>query len=201
MVILSRVHPFCRVRDTLPRASRLRSPSLRCNDQARSPVCIRTSDPQFSLTDQGWVVVALYVIDRGVGVGPGGPLPNLLVPYSPSARGLSCFERGAVTKGSRTSWPFLLPQSVSPYVTPSKHEDLRLPTYASGGPEHDPGGCTCSPPFPSGPVSPTKSLNGLGASSHQSPPPTLCSVCPYHIYGKSRIYDVSPCQRTSCADT
>ncbi len=82
-----------------------------------------------------------------------------------------------------------------------KHEDLRPPTYASGGPERDPGRCVCSPPFSSGPVSPTKSLKGLGASSHQSPPPTLRSSRPYHIYGKSRIYDISPCQRTSRADT
>ncbi len=86
-------------------------------------------------------------------------------------------------------------------MTPSKHKDLSPPTYASGSPERGPGGCVCSPPFPSGPVSPTKSLKGLRASSHQSLPPTLRSIPPYHIYWKSRIYNVSPCQRTSRADT
>ena len=139
--------------------------------------------------------------DRVVGEGPLGPHPNLHVPYSPSAWDLSCFERGAAMGDSRTSWPFHSPQSVSSPMTPSKHRDLSPPTYASGSPERGPGRCVCSPPFLSGPVSPTKSLKGLRASSHQSLPPTLRSIPPYHIYGKSRIYDVSPCQRTSRADT
>ena len=104
--------------------------------------------------------------------------PNLRVPYSPSVRDLSCFERGVVTQASRTSWPFLSPQSVSPCATPPKHNDLFPSTYASGGPERDTGRCECSPPFLSDPVSPTKSLKGLGASSHQSPPPTLSSGVP-----------------------
>ncbi len=90
--------------------SQLHTPSLRCNDQARHPVCIRTSDPQFSLTDQGW---GLSFTDRVVGEGPLGPHPNLCVPYLPSAQDLSCFGRGAAMEGSRTSWPFHSPQSVS----------------------------------------------------------------------------------------
>ena len=107
--------------------------------------CVRGSLTSGSVrrTRDGW----LHFTNRGVGASPLGPHCNLRVPYSPSARDLSYFERGAVMGVSQTSWPFHSPQSVSSHMTPSKHKDLVLPTYSSGSPEHGPGGCVCAPSF------------------------------------------------------
>ena len=129
--------------------------------------------------DRDGVLGRFTFTDRAVGV---DPVVDPILTYVFPTRlryGISHASREAlVTQASRTSWPFHSPQSVSPCATPSKHNDLLPPTYASGGPERDTGRCECSPPFLSDPVSPTKSLKGLGASSHQSPPPTLSSGVP-----------------------